>query len=162
MIASALADFESALLSTGWRGKENDCVNLFTHGFLFPRIRADAAIRDFTQIGIEVGVPQPPNVGTKAACRKDLVIWREPRQVTWDTTTWRPFRHPWAIVEWKAHRKRIEPTLDAHDLHWLTAYSHHQPDFCGFVVTVDFTSDSRRIASAIVQRGQITEDFHRR
>ena len=162
LIGCALADFEHSLLSTGWRGKENDCVNLFTHGFLFSRIHTDAAITDFTQVGIEVGVPKPPSIGSKEACRKDLVIWRQPRQVAYDEKTWKPSKHPMAIVEWKTHRKPITPILDARDIQWLSAYSQHLPDFVGFAVTVDFTSNNRRVASALIQRDNYLEDFHRK
>ena len=160
-LAARLCEFEEWLLRSSWGGKEHDCVNLFTHGFLFPRIGPDEPIRDFTQVGIEVGVPQPGHIGIKAACRKDLVIWREPREVAWDIRTWRPITPPMAIVEWKTHRRSIQPVLSADDIRWLTAYSLHYAEFTGYAVTVDLVSEVRRVASALIRSGKVTEDFHR-
>ncbi len=162
IVASALSEFEVWLLSSSWRGKENDCVNLFAHGFLAPHVAPDSMLHDLTQIGIEVGVPQPPGMGIKAAVRKDLVIWREPLTTTW-SADWVAETFPLAIIEWKARRKKFsDPVLFPYDLNWLTSYSLLQPDFTGFSVTVDFTSTTRRVASAIVTNGQVSEDFHRR
>jgi hypothetical protein len=160
LLAQSLRDFESWLLQTGWRGKEHDCVNLFTHGHLFPRVGSASPIREFTEVGIEIGVPQPSQIGIKAACRKDLVIWDEPRATAWDTATWLPVRPPRAIIEWKAHRKPVRYSLHQGDIDWLTAYSLHFPAFTGYVVTVDFTWTDRRIASGFIRGGILTRDFH--
>lgn len=161
VVAASLATFESWLLQSNWRGKEHDCVNLFTHGFLFSHVSPQAIIREFTQVGIETGVPQPSHIGIKGACRKDLVIWNNPREVAWDTSTWMPVRAPAAIIEWKAHRRPITPILNQTDIAWLTAYSKHFDGFTGYAVTVDFTSSSRRVATALVRRDEFIEDFHR-
>jgi len=162
IVASALGEFEAWLLSYSWRGKENDCVNLFAHRFLAYYIAPDSVLHDLTQIGIEVCVPKPPKVGIKPAVRKDLVIWREPLMTTW-SAEWTAETFPLAIIEWKARRRQSSaPVLSQYDLNWLTNYSPLQPDFTGFCVTVDFTSTTRRVASAIVANGQISKDFHRR
>ena len=160
LIANTLAEYEQWLLSSDWRGKEHDCVNLFVHGFLFQHVRSGATIEDFTQVGIEVGVPQPEGIGIKPAARKDLVIWDAPRAVTWDAD-WRAVRQPVAIIEWKARRKPLLPVLYPGDIEWLRRYSLHYPDFIGYAVTVDFTSTLRRVASARIFAGQMIEDFHR-
>lgn len=162
LIATTLTEYEAWLLSSGWRGKEHDCVNLFVHGFLFRHVRADAVIQDFTQVGIEMAVPQPEGMGIKQAVRKDLVIWDSPRFVTWDEQ-WRAIHPPRAIIEWKARRKpRAEAILYAGDIEWLRRYSLHYSGFTGYAVTVDFTSPQRRVASARIYNGEITEDFHRK
>lgn len=161
IVAAALSGFETWLLSSSWRGKEHDCVNLFAHRFLAALIVPDSVLRDLTQIGIEVGVPQPEGLGIKAAVRKDLVLWREPLMTTWNTE-WAAEVFPLAIIEWKARRKKTAiPVLSPYDLNWLKRYSLLRPDFTGFSVTVDFTSQTRRLASALVSGGQITEDFHK-
>jgi hypothetical protein len=161
-LASALAEFEDWLLKHGWRGKENDCVNLFAHGFLFPRIRPGAAVDHFTRVGIEVGVPQPVGLGIKLAVRKDLVIWEKAFASTWDDQ-WQAATCPQAIIEWKARRKHQGAALlDERDLNWLRRYSVHYPKFVGYAVTVDFTAADRRLTTARVEGGTVVEGFHRR
>lgn len=161
VVASALRSFETWLLASSWRGKENDCVNLFAHRFLADHVAPDSLLRDLTQIGIEIGVPQPEGLGIKAAVRKDLVIWAAPAMTAW-STGWIAENYPLAIIEWKVRRKKTSaPILSLHDVQWLASYSSLRPDFTGFSVTVDFTSDCRRVASALVSDGQIAEDFHR-
>jgi len=162
ILGQALRDFEHWLLASCWRGKENDCVNLFAHKFLLTKIGPSSPLRYPTQMGIEVGVPQPEPIGIKRAVRKDLVLWREPEQTTWDET-WNAVREPMAIVEWKARRKASRrPVLDHYDLEWLRQYTVIFPAFTGYCVTVDFTSLDRRLATARLLGGSILEDFHRR
>ena len=161
LIAKTLSEFENWLMTSGWKGKENDCVNLFAHAFLFKEIRPGNPIEDFAQVGIEVGVPQPTGVGTKAGARKDLVIWDQPRMTTFDAA-WRPVKIPAAIIEWKARRtKRRAAKLDPHDLNWITQMSVQNDNFLGYCVTVDFTETERRVYSVKFFRGVRTDDFHR-
>ena len=47
-IYAALKEMELYLHKSEWRGKENDCVNLFAHRFLAKRVRP------IDRIGIEV------------------------------------------------------------------------------------------------------------
>ena len=160
-LGRALLEYEQWLLETEWRGKEHDCVNLFAHGFLFPKIQPGAAVDHFTRVGIEIGVPQPAGLGIKPATRKDLVIWEKPHSVTWDEK-WKASQCPQAIVEWKARRKtRRGALMDERDLNWLRRYSLHYPKFVGYAVTVDFTAPNRRLASARIEGGTVTEEFHR-
>jgi hypothetical protein len=44
-----------------WRAKERDWVNYFAHRYLIGYCADGGILRDPTQIGIEVGVPQPRN-----------------------------------------------------------------------------------------------------
>lgn len=161
LIAQTLSEFECWLLKERWKGKEADCVNLFTHAFLFKEICLGNAIEDFAQVGIEVGVPQPRGVGINAGVRKDLVIWGQPRMTTFDDA-WKPVRVPAAIIEWKARRtRRPAAKLDPHNLHWIAAMSDQNINFLGYCVTVDFTETERRVYSARFFRGVRTDDFHR-
>lgn len=161
LLASSLSLFETWLLKERWRGKEHDCVNLFAHGFLFPHIKTGAAIEDFTQVAIEVPVPQAPGYGIKQAVTKDLVIWPSPRFITWDEE-WRAVLPPMAVMEWKCRRKRSgHPPLHQPDIEWLKHYSRHFPNCTGYAVTVNFRSDERRIWMARIRAEGIREDFHR-
>lgn len=162
LLAHAFRDYEAWLLATNWRGKEHDCVNLFVHKFLFSHVHPAGPIADFTQVGIEVGVPQPKGVvGVKPAARKDLVIWSEPYSTTWDAA-WNAVKAPLAIVEWKARKlKSPKPFLFPYDVDWLTRYSLHYPEFTGFCATVDFTSDTQRLHTASIHAGSLRNDFHR-
>ena len=81
-IHAALKEMEMHLHKFGWRGKENDCVNLFAHRFLAKRVRP------IDRIGIEVAVPQLSGKGRKQAVRKDLVIWKRSGDTTWGSD-WR-------------------------------------------------------------------------
>jgi len=132
-IRQALTAFAADLGSCGWHGKENDCVNRFAHGFLLPPCGESSWLRHPTQIGIEVGVPQPPGVATKASARKDLVIWPEPWMSCWDAQ-WAPVNQPAAIMEWKVVRGPAAGRGRAHDHRWLAAFAKWQPDFVGFSV----------------------------
>jgi hypothetical protein len=161
LIAKTLSTFENWLLISRWTGKEADCINLFTHAFLFKEIRPGASIEDFAQVGIEVGVPQPKGVGTKPGVRKDLVVWSKPRMTTFDDN-WKPVRVPSLIIEWKARRKtKRAAKLDPHDLNWINQMSVQNNHFLGYCVTVDFTETERRVFRALFFRGIRTDDFHR-
>jgi len=161
LLGEAFREYEAWLLATSWRGKEHDCVNLFVHKFLHSRISANGPIYDPTQVGIEIGVPQPHGIGIKKAARKDLVIWKEPDTSTWDED-WNPVKFPIAIIEWKARRKKFSLPITFHrDLKWITAYSLLHPDYLGYCATVDFTKTERRVFTVFVKSGVSIEDFHR-
>ena len=161
LLTEAFSEYEAWLLSSEWRGKEHDCVNLFVHRFIYSRVHSTGPLSDYTQVCIEVGVPQPPSIGIKPATRKDMVIWDAPAATTWDSQ-WRPVRRPKAIVEWKARRKKTGlPVLFPYDIDWLRRYSLMFPEFTGYCATVDFTSTSRRVATAHIFQGIVDEDFHR-
>lgn len=71
LLVEAFSDYEKWLSTSTWRGKEHDCVNLFVHRFLFPRISPEGPIFDPTQIGIETGIPQGIGLGKKQAVRNE-------------------------------------------------------------------------------------------
>jgi len=131
-IAKALKEFASFVGRSGWRGKENDCVNLFAHRFLVKRIRP------MDRIGIEVAVPQLTGKGRKQAVRKDLVIWKRSGQTTWGKD-WKAKAVPQAILEWKVKRgPAARATISARDRAWLIGYKRRHRGFVGVCVTVAF------------------------
>lgn len=161
LLTEAFSDYENWLSTTPWRGKEHDCVNLFVHKFLFPRITPAGPIFDPTQIGIETGIPQGPGLGKRPAVRKDLVIWPRPEMTTWDRE-FNAVHYPMAIIEWKARRKKSpKPLIFPYDLDWITRYSSHREDFIGCCATVDFTGDTVRLETALAEAGKVTENFHK-
>jgi hypothetical protein len=131
-IAKALKEFASFAGRSKWRGKENDCVNLFTHRFLAKRIRP------MDRIGIEVAVPQLSGKGRKQAVRKDLVVWKLSGQTTWGKD-WKAVAVPQAILEWKVKRgPAARATISARDRAWLTGYKRRHRGVVGVCVTVAF------------------------
>jgi hypothetical protein len=159
VIRDALVAFAEDLGSCNWRGKEHDCVNRFAHGFLLPHCGSTPFLRHPTQIGIDVGVAQPPGLGTRGSARKDLVIWPEPWMSCWDSG-WKPGNHPLVIMEWKAIRERIRFRGNVHDHKWLAAFARWQPAFVGFSVVVSIgTAGPKRLAVARFCRTDVQEQW---
>ena len=131
-IVKALKEFASFAERSKWRGKENDCVNLFAHRFLAKHVRPT------DRIGIEVAVPQWEGKGRKQAVRKDLVIWKQSGQTTWDKK-WKAKIVPQAILEWKVKRgPAAKASISARDRAWLRAFKSKHRGFIGVCVTVAF------------------------
>ena len=131
-IHAALKEMEMHLHKSEWRGKENDCVNLFAHRFLAKRVRP------IDRIGIEVAVPQLSGKGRKQAVRKDLVIWKRSGDTTWGAA-WKAKAIPQAILEWKVKRgPAAKPTISARDRAWLKAFKRKHRGFIGVCVTVAY------------------------
>jgi hypothetical protein len=131
-IEISLKEFSAFIRDSEWRGKENDCVNLFAHRFLAKRVRP------IDRIGIEVAVPQLGGKGRKQAVRKDLVIWRRGGQTTWDAS-WRAHVMPEAILEWKVRRSpNAKATISNRDRAWLKSFKTRHRAFVGVCVTVAF------------------------
>ena len=131
-IGKTLREFSAFICDSDWRGKENDCVNLFAHRFLAKRVRP------IDRIGIEVAVPQLGGKGRKQAVRKDLVIWKRSGDTTWGAD-WRAKACPQAILEWKVKRgPAAKPTISARDRAWLKAFKRKHRGFIGVCVTVAY------------------------
>lgn len=131
-IYASLKEMELHLHKSDWRGKENDCVNLFAHRFLAKRVR------QLDRIGIEVAVPQLSGKGRKQAVRKDLVIWKQSSDTTWGAD-WKAKAVPLAILEWKVKRgPAAKPTISARDRAWLKAFKSKHRGFTGVCVTVAY------------------------
>jgi hypothetical protein len=122
-------DLARWLSKSNWRGRERELISLFAFGYLQRHCKPRTVLRDPTQIGIEVAVPQLPRRGAKAVVCKDLVIWPKPAMTVWDADR-KPSHDPLAILEWKVGQKKGRPA----DIDWLSAYSAHRPDFVGFSV----------------------------
>jgi hypothetical protein len=132
IINAALKEMELQLRKSDWRGKENDCVNLFAHRFLAKRVRPT------DRIGIEVAVPQLSGRVRKQAVRKDLVIWKHSGETTWGAD-WKAKAVPQAILEWKVKRgPTAKPTISARDRAWLKAFKSKHRGFTGVCVTVAY------------------------
>lgn len=143
MLRDAFTAFAEELASSSWRGKENDCVNLFAHGQLLARCPTGIFLHP-TQIGIEVGVPQPPGVGEKGAAKKDLVIWPEPRMSTWNAE-WKPANIPAVVMEWKLCHARRRLVGCSHDRRWVESFARWQPGSLGLTVIVDLDTRKHRL-----------------
>jgi len=89
-LKKTLKEFSTFIRDSEWRGKENDCVNLFAHRFLAK------SFRPIDRIGIEVAVFQLSGKRRKQAVRKDLVIWKHSGDATWGTD-WKAKAVPEAI-----------------------------------------------------------------
>lgn len=153
-LEDAVVRFADWIAESDWRGKERDCINIFATKFLLPAVSPDAAIKDYSQVRVECGVPQPPCFN-RPSCSKDLVIWRNPLDVAWDAN-WQPVNVPWVVMEWKTHRKgRFKRMFDKHDLHWLKEFSSLNPDSFGYVVTVDFREKTGTVNCAKISRGRV-------
>jgi len=129
IVRISLNELAEYLSESTWRGRERELVSLYAFGFLQKHCKPKSVLRDPTQIGIEVAVPQLPKPGAKSQVCKDLVIWKKPGMTCWDRRG-KPTRHPLAILEWKVNLKKgIEADID-----WLSAYSEERPKFAGFSV----------------------------
>ena len=155
-LRDALREFAAHLDSEPWVGKEHDCVNRFAHGYLIPRCQAGSLLHHPTQIGIEVGVAQPPGIGIKAAARKDLVIWPRPWMSCYDNT-WRPVHYPTVVMEWKTLREGFRFSGTAHDHAWLTAFTRSRPETLGLSIVVSVApSPTCRLTATRFIRGEAT------
>jgi len=133
-IHAALKQMELHLHKSDWRGKENECVNLFAHRFLAKRVRP------IDRIGIEVAVPQLGGKGRKQAVRKDLLIWKRGGATTWGAD-WKAKAVPQVILEWKVKRgPGAKPTISARDREWLKAFKSNHRGFTGVCITVAYGS----------------------
>ena len=152
----ALEEFSAWLKANAWRGKEQECVNLFAHKFLFEKIEPGAAIEDPTQVCIEGALKQPPGY-TRPVASKDLVIWSRPLQTTW-SKSWKPVHAPKAVLEWKVYRDHVpRRVFSRHDEEWVNAYTAEQDGSFGYVVAVDFTSDEPVVIWKQSRRGVFGE-----
>jgi len=163
----AIYQFADWIATSNWIGKKWDCVNLFANTFLLRSVSSEAAITDYGQVRIECGVPQTgfrresdlPETGfQRPSAAKDLVIWRGPLDVAWDSS-WEPVNIPWVVLEWKTHRfgrfdmSNEQKVFDKHDREWLTRFTEQNPTSFGYAVTVDFRGSKRNVHCAKFRNG---------
>jgi hypothetical protein len=134
-----------------WRARERNWVNYFAPRHLISECSPDGPLKDCAQIGIEVGVPQPPFY-KKLAVGRDLVIWANVGDTCWTQTDeatasvfnerWPPSTHPLAILEWKVwrpnHPKGSKKSRN-HEREWLKNYCRWQPSVLGYAIEIDGT-----------------------
>ncbi len=123
-----------------WNAKENNWVSYFAFKYLVGACRQGTPLSDPAQIGVEVSVPQPPELGKTRGVRRDTVIWRSPGLTCWNDD-WEvsadPINDPLAIIEWKVHRPRRRNPLVTREREWLHAYCAHKPSVLAYAVEVD-------------------------
>jgi len=73
LVEQSLWQFAQETLREPWWGKEHDWVNRYVFGCLIKYGTPGGPQYDARQIGIEVGVPQPPGYKKKGVLR-DVVI----------------------------------------------------------------------------------------
>ena len=129
--------------------RERQAVSQYVLGYLLPSGTHNRVLRDPTQVGIEVPVPQVPGPDRKAPVTKDVVFWPKPGMTCWDDEGL-PTVPPAAVMEWK-----FGPGADdAHDVQWLTEYSIVYPRFVGYsVVARPGDRGGRTLACTRVARG---------
>ena len=125
-----------AELPSDWHAKERDCVSRFVFGYLINECKEGTAFESPAQLGIEVAVKQPEDVGEKRTAHKDLVIWREPFQTSWDAD-FDAVAIPQAVIEWKVERKGKKEKI-AHDIEWIEAFSVENPESVGYSTYLRF------------------------
>lgn len=170
LLRSSLSEFARSLSTPPfWRARENECVNLFAHRFLFARMHPDGPLFNLAQIGIEVAVPQvparSPTLGRlrRRDVRKDLVLWPCPEMHPFDRRFgphWRlsekaEERTPAAIVEWKVKTRDISPE----DRAWLEDFTSCYRSTLGIAVSVDFTEHGASMRAIAVRAGVTQEDW---
>lgn len=156
-LEAAIGEFAEWIHGSKWLGKERDCVNVFATRFVRRAVSSKSAITNYSQVRIECGVPQPKhNDYDRPSAAKDLVIWRAPLDVAWDSD-WKPVNIPWVVIEWKTRRRgRSNAVFDKHDKKWLSRFSRQNPTSLGYAVTVDFRKGRRLVHYARFRRGQMT------
>jgi len=135
-----------------WRAKERDWVNYFAHRHLIAQCSHDGPLTDPAQIGIEVGVPQPPGY-IKLGVSRDLVIWANCGDTCFDGD-WIPRKHPLAILEWKVHRPGHRNRKVCHE----RAYCGWQPSVLAYAIEIDGTRSPTQLTCSRFLGS--TEDNH--
>jgi len=154
-IEDTLVEFNDWFIEADWIGKERDAVNLFTMGFLAKNVQPDAAIHDLRQIRIEVGIAQLPDHRVKKAVGKDLTIWKDPLQTTWDID-YQPVNVPWVVLEWKFQRGGKKKDLfDEYDTMWVSEFTRHNEGTFGYLVQLYDCIDGKGLSWAKVKKGEI-------
>lgn len=142
-----------------WKAKEHNWVNYFVFRHLLQHCRPGGVLSDAAQIGIEVGVPQPKDMGfEKSSVRRDLVIWPAVGMTCWDKN-WDPTCHPLAIIEWKVHRPGHRNRFGEHERKWLRSYCRLHTSVVGYAIEVDGTKQPTIIRCRRFSGAEETSDW---
>jgi len=150
IIERSLHGLDKFLKESDWKGRENEVVNLFAHGFLAREIKDEGPLTSISQVAIEVAVPQVTG-SYKKYVRKDLVIWPRPLMTAWSEDSL-----PAVIMEWK----RDAPSACAQDIEWLSVFTGLHPQTLGVSVCA-LLSGVRGTEWVIVRDGTPNKAFHR-
>jgi hypothetical protein len=167
LIRECLLRIYDEIAPVEWRGREREIVSRFCFGHLIKRY-------DPEYIGIEVAVPQlskdvllecnPKAKRPGQDVCKDIVIWREPRETTWNQN-WKVTHEPLAVIEWTvinhlddsgARRKKIEKHES--DKCWLLKKAD-LAGFVGYAAFVDTTCQPKYLTCARVSAGSVIPDW---
>lgn len=155
-IQSALFSFADEVLDGSWSGqREREAVSLFAFGPLLRQVDPEAFLKDPTQIGLEVPVPQVA-VGDdeshgrrKRQVCKDLIIWPEPQMTCWDRNN-DPTVPPAAVLEWKFDSDGVSQR----DLDWLTAFTINYSSCVGYAITANPPKSDFRLTCTRISANQ--------
>lgn len=157
IIRQSLHTFASVTLGLDWHGKEHDWVNRYTFSHLLPLCSPTKPLHDPGQLGVEVGIAQPPGY-EKLAVNRDLVIWPRAGMACWNAE-WKPVYHPLAILEWKVHRPRRLNRNQPHERDWLRRYSTWQPEVLCYAVEVTVLADRSTLRCCRFHAGNELADW---
>ena len=150
IVERSLYGLDKFLKESDWKGRENEVVNLFAHGFLAREVKDEGPLTSISQVAIEVAVPQVTG-SCKKHVRKDLVIW--PRSLM---TAWSEDSLPAVIMEWK----RDAPSACVRDIEWVSVFTRRHPQTLGVSVCA-LLSGVRGTEWMIVRDGNRTKPCSR-
>jgi hypothetical protein len=154
IIQHSLEEFVKDIFSNHWYGKEREAISLYAFGYLLRHCQSDGVLYDPRQIGIEVRVPKPTQLGKKVEICKDLVIWQKPSMTCWNGEK-KARNYPLAVLEWKTN----EPNVSTYDVKWLRAFSADSPKFIGYAICLNLSERNFRLTCTRVQSGSAKKDW---
>lgn len=157
LVARSLRAFAADVLGSGWRGKEHDWVNRYTFGYLVKECAPGGPLHDPAQLGVEVGVAQPPGYA-KPAANRDLVIWGRAGMSCW-SDDWLPTHHPLTILEWKVHRPGHVNRDLTREREWLRQYTAWQAKPVCYAVEVTWSANRTALCCSRFHAGTEVADW---
>jgi hypothetical protein len=154
VVRESLSRFVEGIFQNRWLGREREAISLYAFGYLQNYCKSESFLRDPTQIGIEVAVPQLKQQKRKNQVCKDLVIWPEPGTTCWDQN-WQPVHHPVAILEWKANSTKVSEK----DVDWLREFSTDLENFIGYALCLDLDNRNFRLKCARIRKRKVIPDW---
>lgn len=167
-IRACLHSIFDEISAAEWRGREREIVSRFCFGYLIHSFNSD-------QLGMEVAVPQlslvelqeckPDTKKHKRDVCKDVVIWPQPKMVTFDHD-WEPSYQPLAVIEWTVinpsdskREKKKKEIKHRYDQCWLRKKSESVENFVGYAILVDATCSPKELCCARFSSGQVWSDW---
>jgi hypothetical protein len=138
-----LEEFIKEIEDEKWFGKERELVSRFAFSKLVKNIDCCPELYDTEQIAIEVRVKQVTE-GKREVC-KDMIIWKNRNQTTWDKDN-----VPICIIEWKHRHKEPYP----YDIDWLKEYTKKYPSCFGIALNVE-NEKEYSLKATLVENGEV-------